>query len=234
MEIKILDKGFVKLVDIMGDDKAIAAAARVSYSGVSKGDDQDKKLLFYLMKHRHGSPFEHVIFKIHVKAPLFVTRQWMRHRIASYNEISYRYTETPDEYYIPTVWRKQDSTNKQGSVSDESLQHELLSQELKLICDESFNFYKRFLAKGVAREMARVILPVNVYTQFYWVVNARSLMNFINLRADNHAQEEMRKYAEAHAQIFQTVCPWTYEAFMKYGWEGESNVLDVKNLVGSL
>lgn len=231
MEIKILDKGFVKLVDVMGDDKAIVAAARVSYSGISKGDDQDKKLIAYLLKHRHGSPFEHAVFKIHVKAPLFVTRQWMRHRIASYNEVSYRYTETPDEYYIPETWRKQDNANKQGSVSDESLQHELLSQELKLICEESFNFYKRFLAKGVAREMARIILPVNVYTQFYWVVNARSLMNFINLRADNHSQWEMRKYAEAHAEMLKTLCPWTYEAFMKYGWEGESDVLGTMSQV---
>ena len=218
METKVLDKGFVKLIESMGDDMSIVNAARVSYAGTSKGPEKDKKLLLYLMEHRHESPFEHVIFKFHVKAPIFVVRQWMRHRIASYSEVSARYTETPDEFYVPTEWRRQDTVDKQGSIKDVTLENELLSQELKLICDESFNFYKRFLSKGVSREMARFVLPLNTYTQFHWVVNARSLMNFLTLRADSHAQWEMRQYAEAHGLMFKGLCPWTWEAFLKFGW----------------
>lgn len=225
-EIKVLDKGFVKLVDFMGGDQSVVEGARVSYAGKSKGLEMDKKLLFYLMEHDHSTPFEHTVFKFHVKTPIFVARQWMRHRIASYSEISYRYTETKDEFYIPTEWRTQDTKNKQGSVMDPTLENELLSKELMLICNESYSFYKRFLDKGISREMARIMLPVNMYTEFYWAVNSRSLMNFINLRADVTAQFEIRKYAEAHALVFKEKCPWTYEAFLKFGWEGKNDVLD--------
>lgn len=230
MEIKVLDKGFVKLVDFMGGDKSAVDGARVSYDGKSKGPEADKKLLFYLMEHDHSTPFEHTVFKFHVKAPIFVARQWMRHRMASYSEISYRYTETKDEFYIPTEWRVQDTKNKQGSTMDPTLENELLSKELMLICNESYSFYKRFLDRGISREMARMVLPVNMYTQFYWAVNARSLMNFINLRADATAQFEIRKFAEAHASIFEEKCPWTYEAFLKYGWKGKNDVLTNNSL----
>lgn len=226
-EIKVLDKGFVRLVDFMGGDQSVVDSARVSYGGVSKGPEQDKKLLFYLMEHDHSTPFEHTVFKFHVKAPIFVARQWMRHRMASYSEVSYRYTETPDEFYIPTEWRIQDTKNKQSSVASSFLEDELLSKELQLICNESYNFYKRFLSRGVSREMARIVLPVNMYTQFYWSVNARSLMNFIRLRADPSAQEEIRKYAEAHVEFFEEKCPWTYEAFLDFGWKGKTNVPNV-------
>lgn len=225
-DIKVLDKGFVRLVDFMGGDQSVVEGARVSYAGKSKGADADKKLLFYLMEHDHSTPFEHTVFKFHVKAPIFVARQWMRHRIASYSEISYRYTETKDEFYFPTEWRIQDTKNKQGSTIDPTLENELLTKELMLICNETYNFYQRFLKKGISREMARMMLPVNMYTEFYWAVNGRSLMNFINLRADVTAQLEIRKYAEAHAVIFREKCPWTYEAFLKFGWKGKNDVLD--------
>lgn len=225
-ETRVLDKGFVRLVDFMGGDQAVVEAARVSYAGVSKGPEKDKKLLFFLMEHNHGTPFEQTVFKFHVKTPIFVARQWMRHRMASYNEISYRYTETKEEFYIPTEWRVQDDKNKQSSKIDSSLENELLSSELKLICNESYSFYQRFLKKGISREMARMMLPVNMFTQFYWTVNSRSLMNFINLRADVDAQYEIRQYAEAHAQFFKLKSPWTYEAFLKLGWKGKNDVLD--------
>ena len=221
----VLDKGFVRLVEMMGSDQAVVDTARVSFGGTSKGPEADKKLLFYLMEHDHSTPFEHIVFRFHVKLPIFAARQWMRHRMASYSEISARYTETPDEFYIPKEWRVQDTKNKQGSVKDDKLENELLSREMKLICDESYNFYKRFLAKGVSREMARMVLPVNMYTQFYWAVNARSLMNFIKLRSGSGAQFEIQRYAEVHSLILQDKCPWTYEAFMKFGMKGGDNVL---------
>lgn len=213
--MKVLDKGFVNLLSCDGTDTTIVQAARVSYGAESKGAEQDKKLINYLMIHDHGSPFEQVNFRFHVKCPIFVARQWFRHRIGSFNEISGRYTEVKDEYYVPTDWRAQDTKNKQGSVKDDSLQSELLSQELKLICEESFNFYKRFLAKGVSREMARMVLPMNTYTEFHWSVNARSLMNFVKLRADEHAQLEIREYALSIQNTFEEKLPWTAEAFKR-------------------
>lgn len=220
----------MRLVEMMGNDQAVVDTARVSFGGTSKGPVADKKLLFYLMEHQHSTPFEHIVFRFHVKCPIFVARQWMRHRMASYSEVSARYTETPDEFYIPTEWRVPDTENKQGSIKSDKLENELLSREMKLICDESYNFYKRFLAKGVSREMARMVLPVNMYTQFYWAVNARSLMNFIKLRADTHAQLEIQKYAEAHATIFKEKCPWTYEAFTKFSRKGAHNAVEESTL----
>lgn len=221
MNISVLDKGFVKLVDFMGSDSSIVEAARVSYAGKSKGPEKDKKLLFYLMEHKHLSPFEQVVFKFHVKTPIFVARQWHRHRIGSYNEISARYTEVAEEFYFPKEWRAQDLKNKQGSVKGDIDSH-LIGRSFEMWCAEAHDHYERLLALGVAREMARMILPVNMYTEYYWAVNARSLMNFINLRADVHAQAEIREYANALAKILKDKCPWTFEAFMKYEWAGES------------
>lgn len=222
--VKVLDKGFVRLVEKMGTDSSIVEAARVSYAGISKGVEKDKKLLFYLMEHKHFSPFEQVVFKFHVKAPIFTARQWFRHRIGSFNEISARYTEVKDEFYIPTEWRAQDLKNKQGSVKA-NLDSVLINQSFEQWCSQAHAHYETLLKLGVAREMARMILPVNMYTEWYWVVNVRSLLNFINLRADIHAQEEIRLYADVLAKILKDTCPWTFEAFMKYEWEGQSNSL---------
>lgn len=208
----ILDKGFANLLSVDGTDTTIVQAARVSYGQESKGPAQDRKLINYLMAHDHGSPFEHVTFRFHVKCPIFVARQWFRHRIGSFNEISGRYTEVKDEFYIPPTWRAQDTKNKQGSVAAR-LNNEVLTACLQSGCEESYARYQRMIQMGVAREMARMILPLNTYTEFHWAVNARSLMNFLRLRGDSHSQYEIREYAVHIQTIFKDKLPWTSEAF---------------------
>ncbi|MBI4385953.1 MAG: FAD-dependent thymidylate synthase [Elusimicrobia bacterium] len=222
MEIKVLDKGFVRQIETMGGDDGVVQAARVSYAGTSKGDEKDRKLITYLLKHQHLTPFEHALFKFHVKCPIFVMRQWIRHRFASYNEISYRYTIVQDDFYVPAEWRAQDLKNKQGSVAAAHLDQESLTRALAGAVDGAKETYRRMLEAGVAREMARMVLPVNLYTEFYWTVNARSLMNFVGLRADAHAQWEIQRYAEALAEHFAREMPWTYEAFLAQAWHGEN------------
>jgi thymidylate synthase (FAD) len=220
--IDCLDKGFVRLVDFMGGDQGVVDAARVSYGGKSKGEEADRKLIAYLLKHKHETPFEHSFFKFHVKTPIFVMRQWIRHRMASYNEISARYTEVKDEFYVPSKWRAQDLKNKQGSVAAPTLDHAALTEAFDKQIKAAMACYKDMLSKGVAREMARMILPVNSYTEFYWTINARALMNFVTLRADAHAQWEIQQYGEAVAQFFKQKMPWTYEAFLQHTWRGEN------------
>ena len=218
--ISCLDKGFVRLVDFMGGDQGVVDAARVSYGGKSKGEEADRKLIAYLLKHKHETPFEHAVFKFHVKTPIFVMRQWIRHRMASYNEVSARYTEVKDEFYIPTQWRAQDLKNKQGSVAAPQLDHAALTAAFKKQVDSALKTYQDMLKAGVARELARMVLPVNSYTEFYWTVNARSLMNFVTLRADVHAQWEIQQYAEAIADCFKQKMPWTFDAFVQFTWRG--------------
>jgi thymidylate synthase (FAD) len=220
--IQVLDKGFVRLVEFMGGDRGVVDAARVSYGGKSKGEEADRKLIAYLLKHKHETPFEHAVFKFHVKTPIFVMRQWIRHRMASYNEISARYTEVKDEFYVPTRWRAQDVKNKQGSVAAPQLDHQDLTRAFDEQIKASMACYKKLLEAGVAREMARMILPVNSYTEFYWTINARSLMNFISLRADVHAQWEIQQYAEALAACFEAKMPWTWGAYLASVWKGEN------------
>ena len=218
----ILDHGFVRLVDALGGDAAVVDAARVCYDSRSKGAAQDRRLIAYLMKHSHLTPFEHAVFKFHVSAPIFVARQWFRHRMASYNEVSGRYTEVKEEFYIPAAWRSQDAVNKQGSVATAELDHAGLSAALAAQVRSSVAAYREMLAAGVAREMARLVLPLNLYTQFYWTVNGRSLMNFISLRADEHAQWEMQQYALALAGFFRRRMPWTWKAFLSHAWKGRN------------
>ena len=223
MEINVLDKGFVKLVDMMGDDLSAVKAARVSYGKGIKDEKRDKKLIKYLMKHGHHTPFEHIVFTFHIKTPIFVARQWMRHRIASYNEISRRYTVVEyNEFYIPMNVRVPSEKDKQASikVDDKKLLNEV-QKVFKEVYEYTYEKYQHLLQLGLAREMARIILPLGQYTQFYWSVNVRSLMNFINLRADSHAQWEIQQYAIAIAQIFKEKCPWTYEAFIEYYYKGD-------------
>lgn len=222
----VLDKGFVRLVEFMGGDQGVVDAARVSYGGKSKGEDQDRRLIAYLLKHKHESPFEHSFFKFHVSCPIFVMRQWIRHRMASYNEISARYTEVKDEFYIPARWRAQDVKNKQGSVATPNLDHEAITKVFEEQIKSAMDAYKKLLAAGVAREMARMVLPVNSYTEFYWTVNARALMNFLVLRADVHAQWEIQQYAEALAVYFRQKMPWTYDAFVLHSWRGQNATID--------
>lgn len=220
--VQVLDKGFVRLVDFMGGDPGVVDAARVSYGGSSKGARTDRTLIDYLLRHSHLTPFEHAVFKFHVAAPIFVARQWFRHRFAAYNEISLRYTEVQDEFYMPDAWRGQDKKNRQGSTSSAPLDQNALRRLFQEQVDSALATYRRMIEMGVAREMARMALPVNLYTQFYWTVNARSLMNFVALRADAHAQWEIQRYAEALARGLREAMPWTYEAFLRHGWRGEN------------
>lgn len=215
---KVLDKGFVKLVDFIGGDNRAVISARVSFDMETKGEERDKRLIEYLLEHEHFTPFEHCVFQFHIKCPIFVARQWMRHRWGSYNEVSARYTEVKDEFYIPEKFRVQDIKNKQGSLQSDKLNHKELIDLYSKAIETSYNIYKQLLENGVAREMARMVLPVASYTQFYWTVNARSLLNFLKLRLDEHAQYEIREYAKIIADIFKEKMPWTWEAFNKiYG-----------------
>jgi thymidylate synthase (FAD) len=220
--VRVLDKGFVRLVEMMGGDRGALDAARVCYASRSKGEAKDRGLISYLLRHSHLTPFEHAVFKFHVAAPIFVARQWFRHRFAAYNEMSLRYTEVKDEFYIPREWRGQDTADKQGSAVSPDLDHAALSAKLSEVVNFSLKAYQELLAAGAAREMARLALPVNLYTQFYWTVNCRSLMNFICLRADSHAQWEMQQYALALAGFFKRRMPWTWDAFLVHVWKGHN------------
>jgi thymidylate synthase (FAD) len=213
-DIQVLDHGFVNFVEDMGGDRAVVQAARVCYKsdGLSE-PEKDRKLIRYLLEHDHGTPFEHAVLKFHVKAPLFVARQWFRHRMSSYNETSQRYAVVPEEFYIPAAWRLHDAKNKQGSVAG-AMEHDVLSGKLLSHCQQSMRVYNELLETGVAKEMARMALPVNVYTEWYWTVNARALMHFIALRSEAHAQWEIRQYSNALWKIFAGVMPWTAEAFL--------------------
>ncbi len=213
-EIKVLDRGFVALVETMGGDRGVVQAARVCYrsDGLTE-PEKDRKLVRYLLEHDHGTPFEHAVLKFHVKAPIFVARQWFRHRMASYNEVSGRYAEVKDEFYLPAKWRGQDGANKQGSVGrlDASDTHQAVLGD---VCRTAMAAYRDMMLAGVAKEMARMVLPVNLYTEFYWTVNARSLMHFVKLRSEAHAQWEIRQYSNALFQLFAPAMPWTAEAFL--------------------
>jgi len=214
--IEVLDKGYVELQDVMGDDNAIVAAARVSFLGHSKGAEADRKLIGYLMKHNHTSPFEQVEFKFRIKCPIFVARQWHRHRTWNYNETSRRYTSEEIDFYVPDEWRAQSKSDKQASDSaieiDESIQKKLNEQLLNLI-DAAECLYTDMLANGIAREQARMVLPQNMYTIFIAKTDAHNLMHFLRLRLDKHAQYEIRVYAQALYEFFKQSLPWTAEFF---------------------
>lgn len=211
-EVKVLDNGFVRLEAFDGGDTAVLRAARVSYGSTSTDEERDKKLIKFLLDNDHGSPFEHTFFTFHMKHPILVARQIIRHRIGiSFNEVSGRYTELKDQFYIPTVWRAQDTKNKQGSVVADLPHHQFTAivHENNLMTME---YYHKLLDGGVAKEMARMVLPVNLYTEWYMTLNSRSLMHFIGLRSDNHAQFETRQYSHAMACLFKQKMPWTFDA----------------------
>ena len=228
MKINVLDKGFVKLIDSMGDDKRAVEAARVSFSNhTNKEDrtmtDRDKKLSSFLMDEGHFTPFEHLTFTFHIKAPIFVIRQLFRHRTFSFNEISRRYTsKQADEFYVPDHIRAQDTKNKQGSYRTK--QKELEIEDIKIIetaYENAYRAYDTMLKHGVAREMARMVLPVGQYSEFYMTGNVRNLMHFINLRADSHAQWEIQEVAVAVARCFQETFPYTYKHFIQNHYQGD-------------
>jgi thymidylate synthase (FAD) len=225
--IDVLDQGFVELVDLMphpstgiSGDLAIVNAARVSFLGESKGEEADKKLLFYLMRHRHTSPFEMVEFKFRVKAPLVTYWQWVRHRTWSVNAQSGRYTPfEEDDFYVPSVWRKQAKSNKQASEGElDAEANALLTEKLVQHYAESFKLYAAALEQGVSKEMARLFLPgFSVYYTWVMKVDAHNLLSFLKLRMASDAQYEVRVYAQAiYEHFLKAVLPWTAEAFEQY------------------
>ena len=219
-EFKVLDKGFVRLVDYMGSDQRIVAAARVSYGKGTKTLREDRTLIHYLMRHAHTSPFEQVQLTFHCKMPIFVARQWIRHRTARLNEISGRYSVMKDEFYLPTAdsIRTQSAVNKQGR-SEEQVAPEAAAKMI-LQLDEgqrrSYAEYEAFLKIGVARELARIHLPLSLYTEWYWQIDLHNLFHFLELRLDEHAQYEIRQYAQVMAEMSRKVAPMAYEAFETY------------------
>jgi len=224
-EFSVLDKGFVRLVDYLGSDARIVQAARVSYGEGTKTFRQDKGLITYLLRNEHTSPFEQVNFTFHIKMPIFVARQWIRHRTARVNEISGRYSVMAEEAYEPLMEHinAQSEDNKQGRV-DQPLEAALAKQIADILQEDqkrSFATYKQLLDTGVARELARINLPLSLYTQWYWQMDLHNLFHFLKLRLDRHAQYEIRAYAEVIFSMIKTVCPIACEAF-------ESQVLNAK------
>jgi len=214
------DGGFVRLVDSMPRenlDSAIVQAARVSYGAGTKKTSDDRSLIRYLLRHQHTTPFEMVEFKFHIKCPIYVARQWMRHRTASVNEMSARYSEMSDDFLLTDEFRFQSRNNRQ--VSDDPFPEEL-NEQAKYIqsyaCFEAYTAYQKLLKLGCGRELARTVLPVNLNTEFYWKINLHNLLHFLKLRMDVHAQKEIRDYAIMIWDIIEPMVPVTCEAFKDF------------------
>ena len=222
--VPVLDHGFVRVVDYMGDDAAIVQAARVSYGKGTKHARNDAGLIRYLMRHWHSTPFEMCEIKFHVKLPVFVARQWIRHRTANVNEYSARYSILDREFYIPAPedLAAQSTTNRQGR--GELLEGAAAARVFEILKDDSglcYDHYEEMLAEGedrpgLARELARMNLPMNIYTQWYWKTDLHNLMHFLRLRGDAHAQYEIRVYAEAICELMKAWVPATWKAFEDY------------------
>jgi len=216
--VRVLDHGFVRLDDAMADDLSVVNGARVSFARrVDEMDGADEGLIRFLMRERHGTPFEHNAFRFHIRTPIFVAREWFRHRIGSFNEFSMRYARATDEFYVPAPEDVRTQVGKPGSYSFEPVDPELAEttrERLKEVYEAAYRTYEELVDQGVARELARAALPVGAYTEFYWTVNARSLMNFVSLRNSETAQREIRRYAEACELFLEQRMPVTYAAFV--------------------
>lgn len=226
----LLGKGFVKLIDCMPKeiplnskklmcDSAIVQAARVSYGQGLKDHDTDKKLINYLYKNKHTSPFEMVKFKFHVKAPIFVARQWFRHRMGNYNEISGRYSKLKDEIYIPEKVSSQSLINKQLSSNDDLRNDDIvknLMTNAQTYNNIQFTNYEELMKAGVSRETARINLPLSLFTEFYFSIDLHNLLNFIKLRNSENAQHEIKEYAQAIEEIITPLCPITMDAYKNH------------------
>jgi thymidylate synthase (FAD) len=219
-EIKCLDHGFVRLVDVMGDDSSIVQAARVSYGSGTKTVREDRGLIRYLMRHWHTTPFEMVEFKFHIKLPIFIARQWIRHRTANVNEYSGRYSIMKDDFYVPDLEqiRPQSENNKQGR-SEEAFEPEKAKQiqdNISKVQKDLYKDYENLLEDNFARELARINLPLSNYTEWYWKIDLHNLFHFLRLRIDSHAQYEIRVFAEAMAEVVKQIVPHAWEAFEDY------------------
>ena len=237
--IEVLDHGFIRVVDYMGNDNSVVQAARVSYGAGTKKVNADKGLINYLLAHRHTTPFEMCEIKFHIKLPIFIARQWIRHRTASINEYSARYSIMEDEFYIPQIQHlaAQSKINHQGRDEEGNLTAKEQSQVLEILKKDSKNCYDNYLTMinqdsqgnsidndkdGLARELARMNLTLNCYTQWYWKIDLHNLLHFLHLRADSHAQYEIRIYAQKMLDIVKKWVPFTYEAFIKNQQSGKS------------
>ncbi|USO02338.1 MAG: FAD-dependent thymidylate synthase [Alphaproteobacteria bacterium] len=226
-EFKILDHGFIRVVDYMGTDSSIVQAARVSYGKGTKQLSQDRGLIHYLLRHKHTTPFEMCEIKLHVKMPIFVARQWIRHRTANINEYSARYSILDNEFYIP----RPEDISTQSAVNKQCRETEPLPKEqsdkiIEILSGNAAQSYEQYESLindyDLARELARANLPINVYTQMYWKIDLHNLMHFVKLRADPHSQYEIRVYAEVMQDIIAKWVPLTYEAFMNYSVNGQN------------
>lgn len=220
MKIDVFD-GFVRLDSAMADDLSVVRSARVSFA---KDADvlgtAEIGLIKFLMREKHGTPFEHNAFRFHIKCPIFVAREWFRHRIGSYNEFSARYSEVPNDFHLPDVEHIRTQVGKPGSYSFEQMSEATSISVVETISgwnEQAYATYKYLLDRGVAKEVARMVLPMSMYTQFYWTVNARSLMNFLSLRTDSNAQFEIREFARAVEEIFAAQMPETCAAWRDFG-----------------
>lgn len=232
IEAGVLDKGFVALVDVMPRlapadgtaDYAIPQAARVSYGQGTKKVSEDEGLIRYLMRHRHTSPFEMVETKWHCKMPIFVARQWIRHRTANVNEYSGRYSVMPDDFYHPDLneVRRQSQTNKQGGEEIIDLGAAEDFSKFLDVSEAQHPEYQNLLQRGVSRELARMGLPLSMYTEWYWKIDLHNLFHFLGLRMDSHAQKEIRDYADAMYQILEPIVPTAVKAFRDYKLEASS------------
>ena len=205
----------VRLVDHMGNDASIVQAARVSYGDGTKTVNEDRALIRYLVRHKHTSPLEMVEFKFHIRVPIFVARQWIRHRTASVNELSARYSVVRDDFFVPSMLRTQSTTarqNSDGSTIDDTF----LGLKQKASCDMAFHTYDELIRRGVARELARTHLPQSTYTEFYWKLNLHNLFHFLKLRMGQDAQAEIREPANEIFRLIQPIVPMACEAFKDY------------------
>lgn len=238
--INVLDHGFIRVVDYMGNDSSIVQAARVSYGAGTKKVQEDRGLINYLMRHHHTTPFEMCEIKLHVKLPIFVARHWLRHRTANVNEYSARYSVLSNEFYVPErdVLAEQSTSNKQGR-SEQKMDSAKCDEILKIICDSETKAYEKYEHMlndlNLTRELARTILPVSVYSEMYWKIDLHNMMHFLCLRADSHAQYEIRCYANVIMDIVKKWVPYTYEAFINYRKESVSvskqNVENLKKIL---
>jgi thymidylate synthase (FAD) len=215
------DHGFVRLIDYMGGDASIVQAARVSYGAGTKTRNDDRGLIRYLLRHDHTTPFEMCEIKLHLKMPIFVARQWVRHRTASMNEVSGRYSVMPEEFYVPEpgAVQAQSTANKQGR--GDSLPGHIVEWFRNVVSNEgkrAFGAYKTAVEEpmGISRELARINLPLGTYTEFYWKVDLHNLFRFLRLRTDPHAQKEIRDYANVVSIIVEKWCPVAFEAWLDY------------------
>lgn len=220
-QFDVLDHGFVRLIDYMGSDESIVQAARVSYGKGTKKVSEDRGLIRYLMRHKHTTPFEMVELKFHVKLPIFVARQWIRHRTANVNEYSGRYSVMKEEFYLPPpeALQFQSSVNKQGREEEKEVPEavkDAFREHAESTQKALYEKYMQFVDEGLARELARINLPLSLYTEWYWKIDLHNLFHFLRLRLDPHAQKEIRAYAEVMAKITRTVCPIAFEAFEDY------------------